>query len=1036
LWGVVLNKVSACFGKPVNKLETNFNQTENPMGSNPNQTFKRKLIATSVAAVMLGVSQAPAVYAEEAAAEEVVVTGIRASLKASMDQKREASGVQDVITAEDIGKFPDTNLAESLQRIPGVSINREGGEGSRVTVRGLDAQYNLVTQNGRTIAKTTGDRSFNFADIPAEMVAGVAISKTGNATMDSGGMGATIDYRSIRPLNNPGQKASIGGKIISEDSWDGGTTPELFGLYSNTFADDTIGVSVAIGYQKREDSLARAHIDNGWKVFPDSSSAATRADAPSGVDLISKPQSARYKFESTERERINGQLVLQWQPVENVKTTLDFDVYERSVYSDKNEISSWFTYPENDANQVSKGVWAVKKGVATPVIYSEKFNNKQDLSMAGGHFARKFSGESYGLNTEWEVNDSLKLAFDIAGSSASDEPDSPFGSDVNLSTAGVVRTSTSLSLNGDVFSVINGGAAATPADMQVTGSSISNTLNESDVAQFKLGGKFEINDENSIDFGVGSVEVTNRNRNVNVQQNGWSGLGRPGDVAAAFTGTEASARGRFEGGFAGWDAASGLRGGATIGDGTNLTNAKPMDTFFDWDLNVLLPLANKLYGATTTADILGDCGTAFCPSTNYARGTDRETTETTTSLYAQYNYEYEIFKANVGLRYEQTDVESVANNSLYSGAYWGPGDTEIAFDGQTPSYTSKTADYSRVLPNIDTSFQVSDDVIIRASVSKTIARPSYTDIASSVSVNSNYDRQTGYATGRQGNPALLPFESTNIDLATEWYYGDASYMSFGAFRKDVKNFISSQQVRYDGSYAPGVPDIYDPLTGAYMQEARAANPGVSDAQVLKAWIVNKYAGVANSGVTRTAADGTSPWSGRIRGRPGDPKTRFDIATPSNAGDNRQILGLEYAVQHMFGESGFGASFNATAVLSDLSYDPTVRDDSQRPLLGISDSANIVAFYDKDGWNARIAYNWRDAFLRDYNDEGNQGPRFVDNYYQIDLGVSYEVTENLKVSFDGINVTSNPYVTYARDTLQTSTYDETGSRWMLGANYSF
>src|SRR6188768_2751294 len=151
------------------------------------------------------------VYAQEQAGdelEEVVVTGLRGSLKASMETKREASGVVDAISAEDIGKFPDTNLAESLQRITGVSIDRVNGEGSNVTVRGFGPNFNLVTLNGRQlpaahVGTITGNptntgaqgttRSFDFANLASEGVSQLVVYKTSSASVTSGGIGAAID---------------------------------------------------------------------------------------------------------------------------------------------------------------------------------------------------------------------------------------------------------------------------------------------------------------------------------------------------------------------------------------------------------------------------------------------------------------------------------------------------------------------------------------------------------------------------------------------------------------------------------------------------------------------------------------------------------------------------------------------------------------------------------------------------------------------------------------------------------------------------
>src|SRR6478672_3296243 len=210
------------------------------------------------------------VFAQEQSAgelEEVVVTGIRGSLKQSMEIKRDATGVVDAISAEDIGKFPDSNLAESLQRITGVSIDRVNGEGSAVTVRGFGPGFNLVTLNGRqlpaaSVGTITGNptsvgsqgtsRSFDFSTLASEGVSGLEVYKTGNAVAPSGGMGATINIKTIRPLEGGGDKASIGVKAVYDEGSDNEVTPEVSGLFSWANDSETIGFSAFASYQDRK----------------------------------------------------------------------------------------------------------------------------------------------------------------------------------------------------------------------------------------------------------------------------------------------------------------------------------------------------------------------------------------------------------------------------------------------------------------------------------------------------------------------------------------------------------------------------------------------------------------------------------------------------------------------------------------------------------------------------------------------------------------------------------------------------------------
>src|SRR5690606_18832077 len=162
------------------------------------------------------------------AVEVTNVTGIRGSMIKSMDVKRSSSGIDDATNAEDNGKFPDSNLAGSLQRITAVATGRANGEGSQVSVRGFAGARNLVTLNGRQMPTTTGSRSFDFSNIAAESVSGVEVYKTSNAKVPTGGVGATINILTAKPLNNPGQHTVISAQVLNDTSTnEGGATPEL-----------------------------------------------------------------------------------------------------------------------------------------------------------------------------------------------------------------------------------------------------------------------------------------------------------------------------------------------------------------------------------------------------------------------------------------------------------------------------------------------------------------------------------------------------------------------------------------------------------------------------------------------------------------------------------------------------------------------------------------------------------------------------------------------------------------------------------------
>ena len=318
------------------------------------------------------------VFAQEQAGdelEEVVVTGIRGSLKASMEIKRDATGVVDAISAEDIGKFPDTNLAESLQRITGVSIDRVNGEGGAVTVRGFGPGFNLVTLNGRQlpaahVGTITGNptsvgaqgtsRSFDFSTLASEGVSGLEVYKTGNAAAPSGGIGATINIKTIKPLES-GDRASIGVKAVFDEGSDNEVTPEVSGLLSWANDSETFGVSAFASYQERKTSIRGISVEQ-FQFFdyspdlPNFLPGSTVVNAPADGALIALPSNIGISEAQIERERINGMVTFQWAPSENTTITADAMYTSNTLAQDSVVPGMWFSrqysYIEFDGSDI------------------------------------------------------------------------------------------------------------------------------------------------------------------------------------------------------------------------------------------------------------------------------------------------------------------------------------------------------------------------------------------------------------------------------------------------------------------------------------------------------------------------------------------------------------------------------------------------------------------------------------------------------------------------------------------------------------
>ena len=182
--------------------------------------------------------------------------------------------------------------------------------------------------------------------------------------------------------------------------------------------------------------------------------------------------------------------------------------------------------------------------------------------------------------------------------------------------------------------------------------------------------------------------------------------------------------------------------------------------------------------------------------------------------------------------------------------------------------------------------------------------------------------------------------------------------------------------------------------------------------------------------------GGDPVKNQIWGHPTENSPlSVTVTQPFNQGSNK-VDGFEFAIQHLFGDSGFGAIVNYTIVDSDVEYDNASTSDENTPLLGVSDSYNIVAFYDKDGIQARLAYNWRDDFLQGLNDGQGSNPVYVEDYGQLDANISYDYNENLTIFVEGLNLTDEYTRSYGRHILMVKNIQQMGPRYNFGVRYKF
>ncbi len=1030
------------------------------------------------------------VYAQDQEADEVdtvVVTGIRGSLKASMETKRDATGVVDAISAEDIGKFPDTNLAESLQRITGVSIDRTNGEGGAVTVRGFGPGFNLVTLNGRQlpaahVGSITGNptsvgaqgtsRSFDFSTLASEGVSGLEVFKTGNASNPSGGIGATINIKTIRPLES-GNRATVGVKAVMDQGSDDEITPELSGLVSWANTDETFGVSAFASYQERKTSSRGISVEqfqflNYADDLPNFLPGAEVVNAPADGALIALPSNIGISEAQIERERINGMLTFQWAVSENTTITADAMYTSNSLSQDSVVPGMWFSrqysYIEFDGSDV----------VATPIKLVEPIalpgGRGKDLFYANYDDNTKDESTTIGFNVNHRVNDAWSLDFDAATSSSESGGDGPNGNNsirMNVAAAGAgwqaafygngSATATIGVLDNQANAHGNGNGVLDIPDISTQTFRTIFSSQETDTDQFNLSAAWEKNDGVSVKFGVGLLST---------------------EMHALHSETQ-----DFLGG---WGVGFDPAGQSDIPDPSLLEQVNVLRAFNDLNFDgypdaemfpatgyYMTTLGQESFRVDPWSFAQAMEGNPLYPNWDTSNLTqaayDNNTVEEDVySAYVEAKFEGEVggleMQTVVGLRYEQTKVTASAQQNVVDHFVWTSDNDFSPVFGTGLTALSDDADYSNWLPSIDFQVGITDSLKARASISQTIARPQYNNLFMTTGVGgpSTLTMLGGVARANRGNASLEPLESTNLDVSLEWYYSDSSYASIGFFTKAVNNFVGT------GVSTTDLFGLQDPSSGA----PGTLTGNAAAALTAQGWAVNEqnmftmaailanpddfpggaddYIDPSEAGGTQLALDMIAAYDlipapcTPVAGPPviscgdvADPLFQFDLSQPVN-NQTAKIDGIEVAWQHFFGDTGFGFQANATFVNGDVGYNlraaPTV---AQFALEGLSDSANAVLIYENYGLSARLAYNWRDAFLTATTWGGQQGlPGFVDEYKQVDLNITYNINDKIAVGLDGINITGEGQIIYSR-TKQMQWWNSEGDpRWILTARYNF
>lgn len=950
----------------------------------------------------------PAQGADAAPTNSVVITGMRAALQSTLNLKRNSEGIVDGIVADDIGKFPDTNLAEAVQRISGVSIDRSRGEGSRVTVRGVGPDLNLVLLNGRQMPSASledrGSRSFDFSNLASEAVSQIQVYKSARADSPPGGIGATLNIITGRPLQL-GNQSSIGVKAVYDKSNTNlpaqlkgkDVTPEVSALISRKFGpDDMFGVALTSSYQSRNSGFNQASL-NGWiGPFQAGTSGAYGAIAPgtahnaptSGIYLT--PQSVSYNLNGSQRQRVNGQLTFQFRPTRDWTSTLDYTYARNKIQTLSSSLGVWFSHAENQSS-----TW-VTGPVSTPSNYEEQ-SVLQDLSVVGQDYATVSTLKSVGFNTQYRVNGGLRLSLDLHRSSSRAGSDSPFGSLNDINTASFGRNTNGVDLTHEMPVLY---MDYTPIGYEVTGSWFQDARSKQVIDQAQAGGKLDIGESSGLNFGVSVTKNQFNSAWQQVQQDAWQGTAPGGHQNAATVYDQ-----RY------WTPTDLRRYFSKLG-GAN-----------DPKLWTTMPIVNFPMVRQNAIAVTGNAA-LFTPS--LASPTEvRSLRERSDALYAQFNTDWDTalpMHTGFGLRYERTVVDTDSLVSDPSEVRW-VSQNEYPVTFKAGAQRAQRGSYHNLLPALDWDVDAMDNLKVRASYGVSIGRPRWDQIQG----GATYAATAG-VTGlnvTRGNPELKPVKSRNLDLSAEWYYSRQSMMSLGLFHKRLSGYVGQVTLNEDS------PTATTPVGGNYWNAAVASGCGASNTDCLRNYILRTYNG--QPGVTMTGSTGSGNAAGVITGVPGDPALPYFVSTYSNE-KSSSLKGAEVNWQHMF-DNGLGFQANYTYVKSDLTYDNTGTG-AQFALPGLSNSANLVGIYEDKRWSVRLAYNWRGEFLASVAESGRANPVYIEPYGQVDLSIGYNLNPNLSLALEAINLTDATQRTHGRTKMQVLQVSTGGPRYMLGARYKF
>lgn len=912
--------------------------------------------------------------------EIIEVQGIADSFRNAIAEKRNATTIVDALSSADMGTLPDLSVAETLERITGVSGDRFKGNASEISIRGLGPFLGFSTVNGRAISSGSGNRSVAFSQFASELVNGVIVYKAQQANLLEGGVSGLIDLKTIKPIDYGKERfqaelrANYNPYHAKFDDENGlGYRSSI--SYTNTFETEDMGnFGFAIGYAGVDSSTPEESyntsstlrncnsnfaLDGGSNCsFSDARAAANGGAAEDG-DYYFIPNSFFYRQMKSEEDRDSALVALQWQPNSDLDINLDGQWSNRFYFEDRHDLL-WDDGRRRIAN------WTVNDENAL-----QSYTGESRISSYGEYRVREEEYKGVGLNVDWQASNKLHFNFDAA-----------------YSGTNRYQTRTYARFRGQRFFYDweNSDGVDFPLVTNVysdfddpTGSAQDWTTDIQDLSYFNADSqirnyRFEIDDRISsyrldADYATGNdviynlragVAISNRRHQNYQEEREAFGPGNSADRATALSQVSENCAIDFPQTEYGEDA------------NLNFSSWGTFDTRCAYD-TVL---------ATGDADLSVD---PKSPSSG-----DINLSEEINSLYLMADFAYEIGEitvdGNFGVRRVETDITSVGIRTAYNVAPDENGFIRFEANTDTVEFGTLKNTYVNNLKSINVALGLTEEVQLRLAAYEGLSRPDMWYYGAARSIDPISD-DSEFLTVEEalvdnvnggGNPFLEALESNNYDVSLSYFLDEDTMLSAAVY---YKTFNANFEI--------------------------------------------------NSGIEQIVVDGTS-YDVEVNGR------------VSIVDEDSKINGYELTVVHQFSFiEGFGISANYNFANSDFetaesggNIDDIIQDQiTPANIAGLSKhNFSGQLYWENEDISARVSYKYRSEYLKPFGSNLAQTNRFVDDTQSIDFDLQYKINKNLTAKFQVINLTNEPYVEQRVAHEAYNRIEYSGSRFFFGLKY--